>query len=219
MKKFHPLGKLPTLLFSIFLSFCFAAEVHATATCFCQISYQDASNTKNNPIGGFVMDLTGEVNTTYSGVLQQGEANQKKCAKVCSETAALHTPQSVADAACAAGAPNGSLVKAWSMVGTGNGLSNKRNWRNAQTFGTLTSTPAVLQWSCPADAIDNATNQPGLNSGGICKKHVSTCAANPAPPDGTPIGINPQWGFFWNGHVWQLLPATSTVISPKQCHF
>ncbi|NOU00080.1 MAG: hypothetical protein HOO95_00685 [Gallionella sp.] len=219
MRQISPVRKIITLLFSASLSFCFVAEAHASATCFCQISYQDASNTKNNPIGGFVMDLTGEVNKTYSGAFQQGEANQKDCASVCGLKSALHTPQSVAEAACAAGAPNGSLVKAWSMVGTGNGLFNKRNWRNGQTFGTLTSTPAVLQYSCPASSIDNATNQPGVNAGGGCKKLVSTCAANPSPPNGTQIGANPAWGFFWEGHVWQLLPAISTVISSKQCHF
>jgi hypothetical protein len=203
---------------ALFLSLSFvlasASEAKAEATCFCKISKENLTNSKS--ASGVLLDLTSNVGKTYTTSIKNGfeqsDKNQTDCNTRCTTAAASYTgQQSIAAQACAAGAPNGTVVRAWSAVGT-------KEYKTAQQIGTLTNIAAVTQQVCPAGSLANSTNQPGLTTDGKCKKHVNPgCPLNPAPPNGTPIGTN--WGFTWGDGVWQWFQPTTNVVSAGQCKF
>jgi hypothetical protein len=185
-----------------------ASAAKANATCFCKISKDNLTN--QTSASGVLQDLTGAVDKSYSGVFQQSDKNQTDCNTRCTSAAASSTgQQSIAAQACAAGAPNGTIVRAWSAVGT-------KEYKTAQQIGTLVNIAAVTQQVCPTGAVANSTNQPGVTTDGKCKKVVSTCPMNPAPPNGTQIGT---WGFTWGSGVYQWIQPTTTVVSAGQCKF
>lgn len=191
-------------------------DAFAEAHCFCKLSCANLTNNKN---ASMVIKDYGQL-ASYTGLNQQSDANQTACNTLCTQKAAPDTgSQAVASAACALGCPNGSLIRAWSAVGT-------KEYKSAQFIGTLTNTPAVTKSKCPTGWACNGCNPQvdgGFTSDGKCKKLA--CQANtisPYPPDGTQIGT---WGFSWGNafYAWGTTAnggaPTTVVITPAQCHF
>jgi len=194
-------------------------DAFADAHCFCKLS---CANLTNQTSASMVVKDYGQI-ATYTGLNAQSDSNQTTCNTLCTKNyAAADTgSQAVAAAACALGCPNGSIVLAWSAVGT-------KEYKSAQQIGTLTNTPAVTKSKCPTGWTCNGCSPQvdgGFTSDGMCKKVA--CNGNtisPYPPDGTQIG-NPSWGFSWGNafYAWGTAanggaPAT-VVITPAQCHF
>jgi hypothetical protein len=201
---------------ALFLSLSFvlasASEAKAEATCFCKISKENLTNSKS--ASGVLLDLTSNVGKTYTTSIKNGfeqsDKNQTDCNTRCTTAAASYTgQQSIAAQACAAGAPNGTVVRAWSAVGT-------KEYKTAQQIGTLTNIAAVTQQVCPAGSLANSTNQPGVTTDGYCKKQINTCPLPVYPPNGTQIGT---WGFTWGNGVYQFVQPTTNVVSAGQCKF
>src|SRR3712207_3981017 len=133
------------------MTFAAVGDAEAAATCFCKIS-------RNNLVGqtsasGVCQDLTSNVNKSYTGINQQSDANQIDCNdNRCRPVAAgFINNQGVANACCNIGTPNGTVIKAYSAVGT-------KKYRLAQQIGTLTNTPAVTQTKCPTGWLANPSN-------------------------------------------------------------
>jgi len=188
----------------------------ALATCFCKISKDDLTN--QTSATGVLLDLTSTVNYTYSGFFQQSDANQTDCNTRCTSAAAPYTgSQAVATSACAAGAPDGTVVRAWSGVGT-------KEYKSAQQIGTLNNDAAQTQLKCPVGWASNTTNvDGGVTSDGKCKKlSAQPMSVTPLPPNGTPIGT---YGFTWGNAVYAWgTPANGgaaypVTIMPAVCSF
>ncbi len=185
-----------------------AAEAH----CFCKITFSDLEGIQT--ANSVILDLTGEVGKTYRGVNPQREENQSGCNSRCRDTSAKYIGRpSIAAAACASGAHNGTPVEAWSAVGTG-------KYRAARLIGVLVNKPAVTQTTCvcPPGSVGNSSNQPGGTTDSKCKQKVGTITATPRPPNGTPIGT---WGFTWLDEIWQYVSPSCTTVTTSQaeCHF
>lgn len=192
-----------------------------TATCFCVISILDLTNQKHRD--GVIMDLTGAVNKTYSGLNPQNDTNQTDCNTRCTTEAAKYTgSQSVAAAACAAGTANGTVIRAWSAVGT-------REYKSAQQIGILINTPEVKKTvcTCPATWWSDKNVPGGVTTDGKCKKEaLDNCGIkiSPLPPMGTQLGT---WGFSWDNTLWAYgtkenggaANCVTTVVSPAVCKF
>jgi len=185
------------------------------ARCFCKISIHDLTN--QHSATGVIQDLTGTVNKTYSGVFQQSDANQTNCNTRCTAAAAgLTGSQALAAAACAAGAANGTVVRAWSAVGT-------REYKSSQQIGVLVRTESVTTCTCPKGWLANTTNvDGGVTGDGRCKREAcANFTVSPPPPNGTHVGT---WGFtFGNSLVAYGSAANggaaSCVTTPGSCHF
>jgi hypothetical protein len=189
------------------------------ATCFCIISYDDLHYKLQRT--GVCYDLTQAVNKTYSGVNQQGSANQNDCKARCNATVAslisVET-QKIADCACAAGKPTGTPLRGYSAVGT------KAYVVANESMGKLQNTPEikVTTCKCPTGWLSNTNIDGGVTTDGKCKKHVGTITSNILPPDGTALGT---WGFTWGNGIWAYgsvanggEPACTTVVTqPNVC--
>lgn len=207
----------PTLIVVTIFAIAFfiaTPRAHANATCFCKITYSDLNGIQT--ANSVLLDLTNAIGHSYGGISPQSENNQSNCKGRCYDAAAQYIGQpSVAAAACAAGAPNGVPIRAWSAVGT-------RTYRLARGIGVLINTPAVTNQSCwcPSGSLANSTNQQGPTTDGKCKKHVGTINASPLPPNGTPIG---SWGFTWINGIWQWVApsanCSTVIVSPAACRF
>jgi hypothetical protein len=193
------------------------------ATCWCKISKDDLWS--KTSATGVLMDITGEVNKTY---VTQSENNQQECQSLCKTAAGkwghyIFSP-SIASSACAAGVPDGTLIRAFSAVGN-------TGYREAIPIGHLTNEPQVTQTKCkcPSGWQCNGCSPQvdgGYTSDGKCKKVA--CLGNsipPYPPNGTPIG---SWGFTWgdsfqawgtsaNGGAPSSTLCVTTVIQPHVC--
>jgi len=220
MKNIQNIKRL--LLFAAILAICggWTKDAFAQAHCFCLLSCVDLTNQKSSSM---VVKDYGAL-ATYTGLTQQSDANQTACNTLCTTKAAPDTgSQAVANAACAIHCPNGSIVRAWSKVGT-------KEYKSAQLIGTLHNTPQVTATTCkcPTSWTCNGCSPQvagGVTTDGKCKKVA--CQANtipPYPPDGTPIG---SWGFSW-GNAFIAWGTTAnggapvcktTVISPAVCKF
>lgn len=199
-----------------------ASRKMATATCFCKVSKDDLTNLHS--ASGVLLDLTGTVNKTYSGLFPQNDNNQTNCNTLCTSAAAPYTGnQSIAASACAAGAPNGTVIRAWSAVGT-------REYKSAQQIGVLINQPQVTNWTCtcPASWTCNGCSPQvagGVTTDGKCKKLAcQSFSISPFPPNGTQVG---SWGFTWGNalYAWGT-PANggapncgTSVVSPAMCKF
>jgi hypothetical protein len=196
------------------------ARTMFAATCFCKISKDNLTNL--NSASGVLLDLTGAVGKTYTGLFQQSDANQTDCNTRCTSAAASYTgSQSIATAACAAGANNGTVVRAWSAVGT-------REYKSAQQIGVLQKQAQVSQTTCtcPPTWLSSTTNVPGGVTGdGKCKKEAGSCLnISPLPPNGTQIG---SWGFTWGNSLVAYgssanggaATCVTTIVSPAICKF
>jgi hypothetical protein len=194
----------------------------ASATCFCKISMNDLTN--QNSASGVLLDLTGAVNKTYTGLFPQNDSNQTDCNTRCTNTAASYTGnQSIAASACAAGAPNGTVIRAWSAVGT-------KEYKSAQQIGVLINQPQVTKTTCtcPATWACNGCSPQvagGVTTDGKCKKlSCQPFSISPFPPDGTQVGA---WGFTWGNalYAWGTTAnggapnCVTTVVSPAVCKF
>jgi hypothetical protein len=166
------------------------------ATCFCKVSGANLQGQTN--VQSYFLELTGEVNTSYTGFGQQNEDKQFNCKQRCQKVVDSYDKYTIASAACAAGVPHGAQIGGWSAVGT-------NGYIQARTVGTLTNTPAafesVLTCQCPANWLSNLTNVPGGMTSDIkCKKLAyKPINISPLPPDGTQVGT---WGFTWGDEVW-----------------
>jgi hypothetical protein len=187
------------------------------ATCFCKISKDDLRGQRT--ASGVVMDLTGDVNKTYTGVYQQHEDNQVDCKKLCKTAAEAYTKQNIANASCAAGVSDNSWINAFSAVGT-------KVYREALEIGQLANKPQVTSTTCtcPPSWLANPTNVPGgVTSDGKCKKLAAKpINITPLPPNGTPVG---SWGFTWGDEVWAMgssanggaAACVTSVVTPPHC--
>jgi hypothetical protein len=189
------------------------------ATCFCQVSFVDMTNIHTNNAAIVCLDLTRVVNKTYNG---QGAANQNDCNKRCTDVAVVHFPahkEAVTNFVCGRNIPNGSLIRAFSSVGT-------TAYKTAQHLGVLVNTPQVTTTTCncPTGWVSNTSNtNGGVTTDNKCRKLVcGPINATPAAPNGTPIGT---WGVMWDNsvYVWGTaanggLPVCTTVVTaPKIC--
>ncbi|HEV3185044.1 MAG TPA: hypothetical protein VGZ49_09180 [Xanthobacteraceae bacterium] len=197
-------------------------DAFAEAHCFCKLScYNQAGN----------MSVGSELKNygwlaTYTGANQQGEANQKACATLCASAASADIgSQALATAACAMGCPNGSVIKAYSAVG------NKPYRDDQLSIGTLINTPPVTKTTYDCNAMPGTwLDNPSSGNGGHARCVKNSCdAVNgvPAAPHWTSIGTawSSATGAAWvtdgSGDIWYGVPAhaTTTVVSPAQCHF
>lgn len=199
-----------------------ASSKMPTATCFCKVSKDNLTNLHS--ASGVLLDLTGTVNKTYSGLFPQNDNNQTDCNTRCTSAAAPYTGnQSIAGSACAAGAPHGAVIRAWSAVGT-------REYKSAQQIGVLINQPQVTKktCTCPASWTCNGCSPQvngGVTSDGQCKKLVcQPFSISPFPPNGTQVGT---WGFTWGNalYAWGT-PANggaancvTSVVSQAVCKF
>ncbi len=183
----------------------------ADANCWCRISINDLTGQSSS--SGLIDGKYGSpVGSSFTGVFQQSDANQRTCGTRCSDKAATENSAAIAASACAMGAPNGRVIRAYAAVGT-------RKYDAARTFGTIQRANAVyncpqggslqglecvatasITQTCPAGWAANATNvDGGVTADGRCKKAVSGCnLPNPAPANGTNIGT---YGFTWGNSV------------------
>jgi hypothetical protein len=198
------------------LSMASMQTAEAAATCFCKISKDNL--TGSTGASGVCQDITSNVNTSYTGINQQSQANQTDCNdNHCRPVATGFVgSQAVATACCNIGAANGTTINAYSAVGT-------KAYRLAWQIGVLTNTPAVIQKKCPVGWLANPTNvDGGVTSDGKCKKQSGTLTITPFPPNGTPIGT---YGFTWGNGVYAWGTAANggaaviTTITAAACHF
>jgi hypothetical protein len=163
------------------------AEVESlfSARCFCKISWDDLSEQTTST--HVCLDLTGVVNTVYGGLLPQQGKNQGLCDALCTVAAGPHYQDpAVAACACAGGAPDGTLVRAWATVGV-------EEWESAVDYiGTVHRTAAQKQVKCPSGWLANTTNvDGGITADGKCKRlSVQPMSISPLPPNGTPMGAD-----------------------------
>lgn len=188
-----------------------ASEAFASAHCFCKLSIHD--NTNKTSCSGVIKDY-GQL-ATYTGLGQQSDSNQTNCNTKCTSAAMPDNgSQALATAACNAGAGNGTIVRAWSAVGT-------KEYKSAQAIGTLKNIAAVrncpqggsivgancvitvaVTKKCPQGWAANSTNvDGGVTADGLCKKAVAGCNLSaPLPANGTQIA---GYGFTWGNAVVQ----------------
>jgi hypothetical protein len=216
--------KLKLVLFAAILGWYVGGSESALADahCFCKLScYNQAGNLS---VGSTLKDYGWLA--TYTGINQQGGANQNACAGLCASAASadIHS-QALATAACAMGCPNGDVVKAYSAVG------NKPYRDDNLTIGTLVHTPPVTKttYDCnamPGTWLDNPSSGNG-NHARCIKNSCDAVAGVPPAPSWTSIGTawSTATGAAWvtdgSGNIWYGIPAhaTTTVVSPAECHF
>ncbi len=196
-----------------------------TANCFCVISSQDLIGVAHSSSNDICLDLTADLNVHYTEVFPQKDANRQDCANKCGDYI-LHNVQNnptkmqqLANCFCAKGVGNGTEIRGYGGVGT-------KEYRQAQTLGHLTNTPAVntTTCTCPASWLSNSSNQNGgVTTDGKCKRKVcGPIATTSLPPNGTAIST---WGFTWGNEIWEYgsvanggKPNCITVTtSPKVC--
>jgi hypothetical protein len=190
----------------------FAFDAH----CFCKMSCVDLSGhtTATNVIKDFGTLFT------FKGINPQSEENRVRCSSMCTQAAAPYTgSQSIASAACAAGCPNGSVVRAFSAVGN-------MEYRPAQQIGVLTNQPAVTKttctcpqgWMTPDNVVGGVIKGPGRDCKRLACFPIKPGPGTSLPPNGTGT---PQW-WTWADGLWQTAPVAncvSTTVSQAACHF
>lgn len=218
------LPNLRLVLFAAMLGCCmgWSENARAEAHCFCKLScYGQAGNTS---VGSVLKDYGWLA--TYTGVNQQSESNQNNCKSLCAAaaTADIGSP-ALATAACAMGCPNGTVVKAYSAVG------NKPYRDDNLVIGTLVNTPPVTQTTYDCNAIPGTwLDNPSTGNGGharCIKNSANAVTGVPIAPPWTSIGTpwntatGPAWVTDGSGDIWYGVPAhaTTTVVSPAQCHW
>lgn len=191
-----------------------------TATCFCVISYDNLHFKLQR--SGVCYDLTQAINKIYTGVNQQGSANQDDCKVRCNATAAslISTEtQKIADCACAAGKPTGTPLRGYSAVGMKAYVVANETMGNLQNIAEVKTTTC----QCPSGWLSNANNvDGGVTNDGKCKKHIGTLNPGVVLPNGTALG---NWGFTWGDGIWAYgassnggEPICTTVVTqPKVC--
>ncbi len=211
-----------TLFSPLLLSAMFAAPSARRAPnplypCTCVITWQTLPHFSTTAPGMIPPNLT---------VAPQSDDNM--CAQYCSVAASAHyMSQSVATNACAAGAPNGAVVRAYAKTSGMPPVTPDRNtFHPVNDIGTLIRVPAVArhEWRCPPAWLSNTTNQPGGVTGDQkCKKLAGGLTLTPHPAPGTQIG---NWGFTWNHEVWGYgtpanggAPIHIVINTPGICRF
>ena len=189
-KKFKCAADLLAIAIPFFMVI-YSNPANAKANCFCQAACQDNTGHKAGSVKGYLRDIT--VVGSYSGVGQQSDTNQTACNTECTTEAAKISKATLAQQACQKGCASGSPIMAWSKVGT-------REWKSAQGYGALQSSPANTVYTCPAGWFSNTTNIEGGQTGdGKCKKKSGdNTTVTPLPPNGTPLGT---WGFTWGTEI------------------
>ncbi len=196
----------------------------AAATCFCKVS-KDVLWNKTSATG-VLLDLTGEVNKSFTGAYQQHEDNQKSCKNTCAKLIADKYTKNlgIAQATCAAGAANLTEIKAWSAVGT-------KAYREAAVVGVIVNQAPVTTTicRCPNGWFTNNTPNSNVNGGvtvvtsGNCKRLAGYMVnVNPLPPNATAMG---SWGFTWFDQLWEYGTTANggapqcitSVVSPAAC--
>lgn len=192
------------------------------STCFCKVSGANLQAQVN--VSDYFLELTGQVNHTYTGLSQQSEAKQWDCKDRCQTVVDNYDKNAMAAAACAAGVANGAQVGGWSAVG-------EAGYRQARTVGILVNKPAgtetVLNCQCPSNWLANLTNVPGGPTTDVkCKKLAyKPINISPLPPDGTQVGT---YGFTWGDELWAFGSLTNggaascvyaVVPTPAVCKF
>jgi hypothetical protein len=138
------------------------SDAFADANCWCRISINDLTGQSSS--SGLILGKYGDpTGSSFTGVFQQSDSNQRTCGTRCSDRAAGENSAAIASAACSMGAPHGRVIRAYAAVGT-------RKYDAARTFGTIQRRAAVL--NCP---------QGGTLSGSNC---VITQAASKSCPRG-----------------------------------
>lgn len=193
-----------------------AVAAASAATCFCKISYDDLTN--KTSATGVCLDLTSVVAHSYGGLFPQSDQNQTDCTTRCTNAAASYTGSSgIASCACGAGVSNGTVVRAWSAVGT-------KEYKSAHQIGVVNRVPAQTEARCPTGWWSATTNvDGGVTPDGRCKKvSAQPMTVTPLPPNGTAVG---SYGFTWGNAVWAWGTqenggaAVIRIISPATCSF
>lgn len=194
-------------------------KISATATCFCVVDAFNLTDLQSRM--GPCLDLTATVNTTYSGLNPEKDDNVKDCNNKCSVAALQLTAaqkQAIADCVCGFGIANGTIIQAYSAVGT-------KRYRVSQSIGTLTNLPELKTTTCqcPSGWAANTTNvDGGVTADGKCKKAVCGPFSLNPPANGTAVG---DWGFTWGNALYAWGSAanggaakcTTVVTRPRQC--
>jgi hypothetical protein len=192
-----------------------SSEARADATCFCVLSTDNISG-RGTPLG-FHVDLTSQVNTSYSGIWQQHEVNQVHCAKICRAQVVAHTSNpSNAAPFCAANFEYGRALGGFSKVGTKDYRPAADSTKSPSHF--IAYLLHIPQWfyktyTCPPTWLSNVTNVAGgQSSDGRCKKLAGTLTISP-PPNGTQLG---SWGFSWLNQMWAYGTAANGGLQPSR---
>ncbi len=185
-------------------------------SCFGVINYKDLTNEHHSSSPGecYRFDNLG---SPGGGICITDKHRSECCRRVQAAAVALTDAllQSIAKCYCDAGMPNGTVVQAWSAVGTS-------DYRRCQRIGTLVNTPAVMECRCPKGWLSNTNNQDGgITTDGKCKKIAcQPITITPLPPNDTQIGT---WGFIWGNALWVWGTASNggkaicTVIQAGVC--
>lgn len=183
-----------------------------------------------------ISNISGQTSVAGAGVLNStsppNQATASQCQSACASWAAPYVhpqalSQSTATQACAAGAQNGALIRAYYKT-TGMLQTNPftNTYQPAVALGVLVKTPGTVTqgWRCPAPWLSNTSNQPGGFTGDQrCKRLAGSITISPLPADGTQIS---SWGFTWGNEVWAYGTAANggaasytSITTPAQCHF
>ena len=199
-----------------------ARPAFAWATCWCEIATASSDGTYN----ASQVSLTSNVGKSYNGCEgsllggEQCDENRADCSNRCNNACSGYLgSQSFANGLCAAGMPNGTVLKCYSHVGT-------KGWQANQTVGPLTNIPAVSNTvcTCPKPWINVNNEVGGTTSDKQCKILVcSPITPGPGtslPPNGTATNTWPLQWWTWENTLWQWAPVGTCVtkqVSPAQC--
>jgi hypothetical protein len=215
-------------LFAVVLACFGASTMKATAevTCFCEI----ASAWDNGTHNAGQLSLTSTVNKKYDHCengcffcTEQCDYNQHDCGVRCNGASLSYVKsQSFANTLCAKGIADGTVLNAYSHVGTVTGENTN------QTIGTLTNIPAVskTECTCPKPWLNNdnvAGGPTGLDKFckiGVCHP-ITPGPGTSLPPNGTGTSTSPRW-WTWGNGLYESAPianCVTTLLSPAQCSF
>ena len=158
-------------------------RVDAKRTCYCVVSYKNLTNQKKR--SGVCLDLTGRVGHQYNGMSPH---NQKACNKRCTDVAKVLSSSDlnkIANCACSKGVKNNTDITAYSALSV-------KKYKTAHAIGRLVNKPASYNTTCNCPkgwTYDKPNNK--------CKK--AQCKLNDLSSN-QPLG---EWGFIWNGTIWQ----------------
>lgn len=124
------------------LTFLPSTATAAGMTCFCKVSAGNLSGVCHPSASQTLVDLTGAVGTQYNW--PRTNTKWQSCQQKCAD-AANAAKGNIAAAACAAGIPNGTVIRAYGALGN---CGSKGEYSAAGTLGELVNTPAVTQTAC-----------------------------------------------------------------------
>ena len=199
-----------------------ATAAFANSTCWCEIATAWSDGTHN----AVQVSLTSNIGRTYNATGDlcwgdnQCDNDRTDCSNRCNNAATSYVhSQSFANTLCAKGIPNGTVLKAYSHVGT-------RGWEANQTIGTLTNIPAVSNTVCTCPKPwSNNNNEVGGTTGldkfckiGVCGP-ITPGPGTSLPPNGTGTNTSPNW-WTWGNGLYESAPVATCVttqVSPAKC--